>query len=273
MTLNRCPRFRATWRGGWPLVVRALVAGWIICGCAGRIPAPGERRISPAAEKWLGTLAGQSAAPVRFKGCGRYRLKTADGTFSGRMAWAVIRPDRFRAEILDLTGRPFTTVASDGRWLYADLKAEKKFYKKSGTRALFKHVAGLPATVEEMATLLSGRVPVHAWQAADVGSRGPSADETPGPVLVLKDKWNRRLEEIWFDAATRAPVRMIMYTAAGLFAYQVDFGDRLQREGHAFFRKLSFHNGDGTGLTIRTDRVWPDAELSPAIFTLRNPYP
>lgn len=247
-----------------------MVVCWVFSGCAGFQPIPGQKEITPEAGKLLERLSKQNATPIRFKGYGKYHLKSPDGKFSGRMAWAVIQPDLFRAEILDMTGRPFTTIASDGQWLYIHLKAENQFYKKPSTKATFKRVMGTPVTVKDIILFLSGRIPIHAHQTAQVRPGGGGPGE--GPILVLRGKWNRLVEEVHFDKDTLSPLQVVIYTGSGALSYQVDIGGSLYREGYSFFRTLSFSDGHYSGLKMTLDRLWPNIELSPSIFKLRNPY-
>lgn len=249
-----------------------MVIGWVFSGCAGFQPIPGQKEITPEAGKLLERLSKQNATPIHFKGYGKYRLYSPDGKFSGRMAWAVIQPDLFRAEILDMTGRSFTTIASDGQWLYVHLKAENQFYKKSSTKATFKRVMGTPVTVKDTIVFLSGRIPIHTYQKARVRPGGEPGEET-GPILVLRGKWNRLVEEVHFDKDTLSPLRVVIYSGSGAFSYQVDIGGPLHREGYSFFRTLSFSDGHHSGLTMTLDKLWLDIELPASIFKLRNPYP
>ncbi|RTZ97430.1 MAG: hypothetical protein DSY90_07380 [Deltaproteobacteria bacterium] len=253
------------------IFIQAMVLAWIFSGCAGPRPVPGEKDISRKAGKLLEKLSRQEASPDRFKGYGRYSLDSPDGRFSGRMAWAVKQPDMFRAEILDVSGRPYTTLASDGKWLYIHLKAENKFYKKPGTQATFSRVIGVPVTVRDIVVFLSGRVPVHAYQAAQVQAGGATGVRK-GPVLFLRGKWNRPVEEIHFDGDTLSPVRVVMYSRTGAFAYQVDISGRLQPEptAYTFFQTLLFQDSEHHGIKIIADRLWPDVELPPSIFTLKK---
>ncbi len=246
--------------------VWGMVIGLIFSGCAGKQPVPGRADISPEAEKLLERLSGQNVTPIRFKGYGKYRLELPDGKFSGRMAWAVIQPDLFRAEILDVTGRPFTTIASDGQWVYAYFKAEHQFYKKPSAQATFTRVMGAPVTVKDIIGFLSGRIPIHPHQKAQVR---PSEKAL---ILVLRGKWNRLVEEVYFDRDTLVPVRIVMYSRAGVFSYQVDIGGQIHRESYSFFRDLSFQNSRHHGFRITLDRVWPNVELAPSVFKLRDPH-
>ncbi len=248
------------------IFVWVMVLGGIIGGCAGRQVVSGKGDISPEAEKLLERLSRQQTIPNPFKGYGKYRLELPDGKFSGRMAWAVIQPDLIRAEILDVTGRSFITIANDGQWFYAYFKAENQFYKKPSAKATFKRVIGAPVTVKDIIGFLSGRIPVHPHQTAQARTGEKEL------ILVLKGKWNRLVEEVYFDRETLAPVRVVMYSSAGVFSYQVDIGGLLQRKGYSFFRDLSFQISRHHGLRVTLDKVWCNVKLAPSIFRLRDPH-
>lgn len=266
MIKNGCVSPLAVFRYRLSIIVWAMVLGGIIGGCAGRQAVFGRKDISPEAEKLLDRLSRQQTTPDRFKGYGKYRLELPDRKFSGRMAWAVIQPDLFRAEILDVTGRSFITIANDGQWFYAYFKAEHQFYKKPSAKATFKHVIGAPVTVKDIIRFLSGRIPIHPHQTAQVR---PGEKEL---ILVLKGKWNRLVEEVYFDRKTLAPVRVVMYSSAGVFSFQVDVGGLLQRKGYSFFRDLSFQDSRHHGLRVTLDKVWCNVKLAPSIFKLRDPH-
>ena len=237
----------------------------LFTGCAGWQRLPDEREVTPEAQGLLDRLARQNITLTHFKGLGAYRLKGPQGLISGRMGWACIRPDRFRTDILDFSGRPFTTIASNGQWLYARLRGENQIYKKPSTGTTFKQIIGTPVTVKDMIAFLSGRIPIQAYRQAQVRSNGEQ-----DPVLILKGKWNRLVEEIYFHKETLLPRRVVIYADSGATAYQVDIGPRFNQDGFSFFRTLAFNDDQKNGLEITMDKLWLVADLPASIFELKN---
>jgi len=247
------------------LALVLVISVLLFTGCTGWQRLPGEKDVAPEARELLDRLAMQNITLTHFKGLGAYRLKGPQGLISGRMGWACIRPDRFRTDILDFSGRPFTTIASNGQWLYARLRGENRIYKKPSTGTTFKQIIGTPVTVKEMIAFLSGRIPIQAYRQAQVKSNGEQ-----GPVLILKGKWNRLVEEIYLHKETLLPRRVVIYADSGVTAYQVDIGPRFNQDGFSFFRTLAFNDDQKNGLEITLDKLWLVADLPASIFELEN---
>jgi len=246
------------------LALVLVISVWLLTGCADWQRLPSEKEVTPEARKLLDHLARQNNTLTHFKGLGTYRLKGPQGLISGRMGWACIRPDRFRTDILDFSGRPFTTIASNGQWLYARLKGE--IQKKSSTGTTFKRIIGTPVTVKDMIAFLSGRIPIQAYRQARVRS-----GHEQGPVLILKGKWDRLVEDVYFHKETLMPRRVVIYAESGETAYQVDIGPRFNQDGYSFFRTLAFNDDEKNGLEIKLDKLWLVADLPASIFELQNP--
>lgn len=249
-----------------PTALVIAISIWILTGCAGRQHLPDEKNVSPEARKLIDRLVGQNTTLTHFKGLGTYRLKGPAGLISGRMGWACIRPDQFRTDILDFSGRPFTTIASNGQWLYVRIRGENQIHKKPGTGATLKRIIGTPVTVKDMVAFLSGQIPILTYQQAQVKSGGDQS-----PVLILKGKWNRLVEEVYFHKETLSPRRVVIYAGSGASAYQVDIGPRFNQGGHSFFKTLVFNDSEKNKLEITLDKLWIVTDLPASLFELNNP--
>ena len=242
-----------------------VISIWLFTGCAGWQRLSGEMEVTPEAREILDRLARQNITLTHFKGLGAYRLQGPRGLISGRMGWACIRPDRFRTDILDFSGRPFTTIASNGQWLYARLRGENQIHKKPSTGTTLKRIIGTPVTVKDMISFLSGRIPVQAYREARVRSDGEQ-----GPVLILKGKWNRPVEEVYFHKKTQSPMRVVIYADSGATAYQVDIGARFNQNGYFFFRTLAFNDDQKNRLEMTLEKLWFVDDLPASIFEIEN---
>ncbi len=242
-----------------------FVAVWIMSGCVGWQQRPTKMDVSPAAQVMIERLAGQNHTLSQFKGLGAFHLNGTEGRLSGRMGWACIRPDRFRAGIFDFGGRPITTVASDGSRIYFRLRGEEKIHQKSARKANLEHLTGTPVAIGDMIAFLSGQIPIHAYQKARV------IDSENGPALTLTSRRGHRVETVYFYEDGVSPRQVRMYTRTGADLYQVDIGRPSRHNGYEFFSTLTFSEGQDNHLKIKLDKIWVVDHLPVSIFTLKNP--
>lgn len=248
-----------------PSSLVVIIAFSIFHGCTG-LPRKSEKDTSPLAQALIHQLSQQNTNPPQLKGLGGYRLVNAEGRISGRMGWACRRLDQFRADILDFGGRPAATIASDGRWLYARIKGERKIHKRSSTAAVFRKMIGSPVSANEIIAFLSGRVPLRKHQTAVV-----SVGKDQGPILILKGNSNRLLEEVYFNKDTSSPERVVVFAKSGGVAYQVDLGLPAEQDGYTFFQTLSFSTKNGNRFDLQVDKMWFDVDFSNSLFELKDP--
>ena len=248
------------------LIFVFMISVWLLTGCAAYQRLPDEKEVTPEARDLIDRLDRQNITLTHFKCLVTYRLKGPRGLISGRMGWACIRPDRFRTDIFDFSGRPHTTIASDGQWLYARIRGENKIKKKSVRGTTIKHIIGTPVSAKDMIAFLSGRIPIQAYRSAQVRT-----SHEQGPVLVLKGKWNRLIEEVYFHKQTLSPRRMAIYTDSGATAYQVDIGPRFTQKGYSFFQTLAFKDGQQNALEMTLKKLWLVENLPASIFKLELP--
>lgn len=85
---------------------------------------------SDEARAVLQTLLAENDQVVRIKGIGNIRWRHKGTHQKLRAAWIGEMPNRFRMELLGITGQPLASLASDGIWNYLLFHTEDRFIKR-----------------------------------------------------------------------------------------------------------------------------------------------
>lgn len=239
------------------IIVSFLV---VMCGCAALFRPAGE---SPEAAALLAHAQGVNAGLTTLKGLGSLEMVHSGKRFQARVAWICQPPGRFRITVLGALGRPVISLVSDGRHI-SYFSHNDGVFQRWPRDAVFPPVA-LPVAIspEDIADALSGKIPIRAHDAASVRPGGSEA----GRILVLK-QWGRIVETIDFAENAVAPEDFTVFKDARVRAYTVAFRDHRQRGGYRLPGRYEIDGEDGSQVTIRVDRYWPNAPVSPETFVL-----
>jgi len=217
---------------------------------------------APATRDLVRRIAGRNSDLRGFKGIGNLRLRRPEGRTTARAAWMGLYPDRLRFELMN-AGQPMAKLAVDGRWFTLISHADDRFYKTESANPSLKRLVGVPVRADDMIALLSGRIPLAAFHAADIRK-----DDDGRWVLALKH-WGRTVQRLYLDEA-RERVRAIeRYSSHESFRYRATLGDVRDVDGYAIPFRLRFSGEAGSGFSLSVDRYWPGADIDPSRFALR----
>jgi len=239
------------------IIVLLLLGLW---GCAGVFTRPGPDGEAAA----LLEKAGSADPGLRtLKGLATVDILRSGKHYQARLAWICEPPDRFRITVLGALGRPSLSLTSDGRQFFY-LSHDSGEFKKWQRGAMFTPLT-MPIAVapEDIAAVLSGRIPTRAHDSASVTPREPDG----GRVLVLK-RWGRIVQTIDFDPEGGGPVGYTVYTAQNTVDYSVSFQDLRQVAGYRLPWRSEIDGGNGSRVTVRVDRYWPNSPVNPEMFVL-----
>ncbi|MFH1981379.1 MAG: hypothetical protein ABIL58_06030 [Pseudomonadota bacterium] len=245
-----------------PLVRGTLVALLaVVCGCATLFRPAG---VSPEAAALLARAGDINPGLMTLKGLGSLDIVRSGKRFQARVAWICQPPDKFRITVLGALGRPAISLVSDGR-RFSFLSHDTGQFEQWDRGALFPPVP-LPIAIapEDIADVLSGRVPVKAYDAASV----KPGDTTAIEVLVLT-QWGRTIQTIDFRKGSPRPEDFTVYTEQGERAYAVAFRDHREMAGFRLPGRFEIRGSDGSSVSVRADRYWPNAPVDPAVFVLK----
>ena len=131
---------------------------------AGRPP---ELRVSAEARALILSLQKQNHKIKTFKGTGRLTLLDNDSRNpTTSIAWIGAIPDRCRIAIYGVTGQPTVSLASNGQWYTIFSHINNRFYKKRATFELFESYFSIPVEIEDVVSILAGRIPVGEYYGA-----------------------------------------------------------------------------------------------------------
>ena len=238
------------------------------CSTLNRLP-PGER--VPAqrkAEVALKKLSLVNSRLTSFKGIGRIRLAEFNKpTLSERVAWIGSLPNKLAIAVL-VSGRPIVKIAADGDYLYViELQNPSDTYRKIKTSdPRLERLIRIPATVSDINTILSGRVPIRDHNRAYLKT-SPSNNEL---VLVL-EKWWAVVQKIYLDEFDFTVQRFEIFRRNGTLLYQGEITETQMIQGYRVPFHVRMRNDNGIILQLHIERFMADVPIDPEMFILMPP--
>ncbi len=238
------------------LVALAVMAG----GCASVYRSAG---VSPDAAVLLLHARAVNAPLATLRGLGTLSIGGAGKHFQARVAWICQPPDRFRITVLGALGRPAASLASDGqqvRFLSHDSGEFRQWQRGSVFSPALLPIAIAP---EDIADVLSGKIPVRTHDAAVV----TMSDDAARRTVVLK-QWGRIVQTIDFPGDETLPDGFAVYSDHRARDYGVSYADFQEVAGYRLPVRTDIDGRDGSRVSMRADRYWPDVSADPQVFIL-----
>lgn len=235
---------------------------FLLTGCATVTRHDGA---APEAARRIAAVSDLNEGLKSLKGLGGLDVQRSGKRYRLRMAWVCRPPDQFRVTVLGGLGRPALTFTADGRQFSYLSHDDGEFKQWPADAALVPVQLPMAVAPADIATILSGRVPIRPHDAAAV-HRGADG----GRVVTLK-RWHRRIQTIAFPDATDIPEAFAVYNEHGERAYRVGLSDYRREGDYLLPGAIGIEGPDGSRVTITADRYWPDASVDPAVFTLSPP--
>jgi outer membrane biogenesis lipoprotein LolB len=216
----------------------------------------------------LGRLAGQNSELTQFKGLAKVRMETPGVSHSGRIAYAAVRPDKLRVELLNPLGTPINSMAGDGDHIFIRSYVNNKQYRIRQSLGALEPVLQLPLGLEDLLILLSGRVPLPSHAAA-IMAQGNG----PQQVVVLKTRWHGVAAKLGFDAQSHQIQTLASYNRQGKLQYTIQWHQWKKTKGFILPSKVTIESASHQRLTVWLDRFMPNPAIEPSIFVLDGTQP
>lgn len=239
------------------------VASIFLSSCGWLVRAPQDQTLARMQVQFM-TEANRDLN--QFKGIGNLRLETKGQVLSGRMAWAVAMPDKLRVEWLNMLGQPLSSLAGDGKAITIRAMGDRKLHRIKQSEKALTDVIHVPVGIEDLTSLLAGRLPSTDHAAAWIVQDG-DADQR----IELKNRWAVTVASILVDKQRRRPRSMTVYTSEGTLKYQIQWVRWQEIDERSLPRQIQMEAAGGERVTMNLDRYWFDVVLPPATFVLTVP--
>ena len=242
----------------------AVLMTFFLWGCAmvGRPPSP---PVSGKALSLIEALRQTNIGMTSFKGVGKFHFWNNAQSASARVAWVGADKERFRVEILGISGHPDRAMACDGNWLYLLSKTERRLYRQRSADGDLGRMISIAIKPRDLVSLLAGRTPIPEYNFAEL-----STDPAQGPVLVLK-RGRHVVEKVFFSDDMLRVFRIERFDRNGELLFQAVFEAMQTIDGYRVPERLSII-GPEAGLLLTVERYWTFAKVTSEMFKLENPF-
>jgi len=222
---------------------------------------PGETAVSPTAraESINRTL-------VSTRGIGRITFTHSGQSQRLRIAWVSAVPEKLRAVLLGVDGRPLITISADGTWFYLRDHTTGEYRRESPQGYRLKTALHLPLDVSSLSRLLAGRMPSFDYDRAELIS-----GRTPVETGIVLKKWWNRVGKVYILKSRPAIARIESYRQTGEMRYWVDILETQKVENYWVPRVLSIHNDATSHFVLDIERYWANEPVRPGTFRLDPP--
>jgi hypothetical protein len=255
-------------RGLVVAAIACVATSMSACSTLNRLPPDQRYAAQRDADSVLQKISHTNSNLTSFKGIGRIHLRDAgQPNLSERVVWIGSLPDKLALVVL-VAGRPVVKVAADGHHLYAvDLQDPKGSYRKIRTSdPRLDRLIRIPATVGDIATVLSGRTPIREHSRAFI-QRAESSEEV---ILVLENWWSV-VQKVYLNVDRQTVLRFEIFGTNGTLLYRGEIAETQVVQGYRVPLRLRFSTDTGTALQLDIERYMVDVPITPAMFTLQPP--
>ncbi len=183
-----------------------------------------------------------------------------------RIAWVSAVPEKLRAVLLGMDGRPLVTISADGTWFYFQDHTTGEYRRDSPRGYHLKTALHLPLDVRNLALLLAGRMPSFDYDRTELQA-GRTPDET---ILVLKKRWNT-VGRVYIPKSRATISRIESYRQTGEMRYRADIPETQSVKTYIVPRVLSIHDNGTNHFLLNIERYWVNEPVSPETFRLDPP--
>jgi hypothetical protein len=240
-----------------------------LCHCGARFTgalSPESGLEDPRAVRLLNTVLAANDGLESIKGMGRVKLRLDNQLQTFRAAWGGRQPDRFRLDVLVLTGQPVISFACDGDRIYLLSYQENKLYRSRASAKSLKRIISIDMTIEEFLDLVSGRIPVER----EGGVRLEESTSDSGPRLVLDGRGRDHHDAVYLDTDRSTVRRFERRDRSGKLIYRVVFGNYGETDGFRLPESITIQDENGQMVHVDVERVWVNPDLTDEQFVLEK---
>ena len=232
---------------------------FFLAGCAGLTPRD-ARVQDPRAARLAARVTAINHGLQTFKGTAGVTLTGENSSRRFKIAWAARMPDKIRLTILK-SGFPLETILADGNQvLLVSHTGEHSPHRIKAANPSLKTVISMPVRLQEIISLLAGRIPMEPFDRAMLTNDNPSA-------LVLTRKWRGTVGKILFDQQDRI-LGFQRLNSNRTPVYSTE-RRKLKRYGtHTIPMKTVINDPSGRRLTLEITSFYPDIPVKDSVFSL-----
>ena len=182
------------------------------------------------------------------------------------MAWLGSKPKKLRLEILDISGQPAASLATDGNYFYLLSHIESRFYKKHSTDDSLEKLISIPVRSSDILSFLSGQAPIYNYDRALL----KKTESEDGYVLILRKNWQGIVEKIYLDQ-NKEVYKVEIFNGKNSPLYRALLHGTQNINGYRIPLRLEISTDDGFYLKLDIDKYWADVYVSPSMFILPPP--
>lgn len=236
-----------------------------LAGCTAFRPPPADIPGLPPAMDLAGRIF-DAPRPATFRGIGRVRIDTPEGSRSARIAFFGEYPDRLRIELLSPSGAPLFRLASDALYLYMLSVPDSAYYRTRLGDADLKRLVQVPVKPAEIVALLAGQpYPFdYRYLRLEKADGGAAVISLVGALRVDREKI--LLEP---DLATVRSVQA--FGPFGEYRYTARFEEMQAAGPYTVPKRLSFTGEGGRSLVLFVDRYEADVTPPDGVFAIPPP--
>lgn len=174
------------------LTLLVVFVGGLLGGCSTLFSTPG----TPAYEQDIlqEDFAKHFTTFSSVTGLAHIRITIGDKSFSGNHALFAKAPDKLRAELYSLFGRPVYILVNDGESLSYFVPDENRYFKSPASVENFYRLTHIPLAGTDLVALLLGRLPPigHAAFHAKIDADGNHVVTLSGDSLSQELRFNQQ---------------------------------------------------------------------------------
>ena len=240
----------------------ALLLCLILCHCGAARKT--DLASSPEAEMQRGALRAEGGTLATLKAMGRIKVRQEGSLTSFRAVWVGKRPDRFRMEILAVTGQPVISFASNGENYDIYSYQDGKHYRAAASESNLSRFLPVSLTPGEIFDLLIGRFPLSPTGTARIEKSAGGAE-----VLVVTDRKRGIMDRV---PVGEAPGKtMARFDLGGNLLFSLSMEKIREMDGNFLPGVVTLTDAEGILLQFAADRYWVNEPVSEDRFVLEAP--
>lgn len=203
---------------------------------------------------------------VSSRGIGRITFTHSGQSQRLRIAWVSAVPDKLRAVLLGVDGRPLVTISADGTWFYFRDHTTGEYRRESPHGYRLKTALNLPLDVSSLSRLLAGRMPAFDYDRAERIS-----GRTPAETGIVLKKWWNPVGKVYLLKSRPAIAGIESYRQTGEMRYRADILETQKVKAYWVPRVLSIHDDATRHFVLDIERYWANEPVRPGMFRLEPP--
>ncbi|MBI9091314.1 MAG: hypothetical protein JEZ12_19040 [Desulfobacterium sp.] len=234
----------------------------LLTGCAGLTPRD-ARTQDPIATLLAARVTSINPGLQTFKGTARVTLADENTSQRFKIAWAAFLPDKIRLTILK-SGLPLETILADGTQVFfVSHTGEHSPHRIKDPNPSLKRVISMPVRIQEIISLLAGRIPMEPFDSAMLSTDGPSSETT----LVLARKWRGTVGTVQVDQKNQILGFQRLNNNRDPI-YSTERRDLKSYGSHTIPMKTVINDSSGRTLTLEITSFYPDVPVKESVFSL-----